>query len=376
MNRALGALVVALAGCGSSVAGQAPAATPPPHLIVRIADVTDCGGSGTTCPELTDSRRVRVGLDGSLHPFTGRPLRVAPGPGPRSWGVQLDAKRVQVRRPGQAVALLELPLRGFGHNPRLSWSPSGQRFSVLEDFDAARSDAVLVVDPAHRRSWRLPLARGVREIWALAWTDDGRLVAEIIGRDEVLRLVALDAVTGRVLRSRLLDHVFQEIAWSSSARRLAVEDSESRVGVLALTHPTDISWTQLKGVPTWSPDGTRILATRVEDNYGGGELPVMSDGIDTLYPTMETWPGLAPVKLPDDLAGGIWLPEGHALVGLQGDVTETAQAPAKLVQIGETGQVERVIAVSWPPRTGPDDELSLGPTAIPYLIEGLDRLGA
>jgi hypothetical protein len=371
-NRALGALVVALAGCGSSVSRQPPAATTP-HLIVQIADVTDCGGSGTTCPELTNARRVRVGLDGSLEPFTGTPLRVTPGPGPRSWGVRLDAKHVQVRWPGQPVAALDLPLRGFGRNPRLSWSPSGRRFAVLEDFEAARSDAVLVVDPARRRSWRLPLARSVREIWALAWTDDERLVAEIIGRDEVLRLVALDATSGRVVRSRLLDHVFQEISWSAGAHRLAVEDSESRVGVLAVTHPTDISWTRLEGVPTWSPDGTRILATRVEDN-DGGELPVISDGIDTLYPAMETWPGLETVELPDDLAGGIWLPEGHALIGLQGDVTDTAQAPAKLVQIGETGRIERVIPVSWPPRTDPDDELSLGPVAIPHRIEGLDRL--
>src|SRR4051812_17366768 len=100
MNRGLIVPLLALAGCGSSPAPrQAPAASPP-RLVVKLADVTDCGGSGTTCPELTNPRRVSVGLDGSVAPFAGTPLRVAPGPGPRAWGVRLDARHVVVRWAG------------------------------------------------------------------------------------------------------------------------------------------------------------------------------------------------------------------------------------------------------------------------------------
>jgi hypothetical protein len=372
MNRALAVPLLALAGCGSPAQQQRPAVARP-RLIVRIADVTDCGGSGTTCPELTNVRRVSVGLDGSLEPYAGPLLRVAPGPGPRTWSVQLKAREVRVRWPDHTSLVVRL--HRFGPHPRLSWSPSGRRFSVLEDFNDARSDAVAVIDPARRRWWRLPLAPTVGEIWALAWTGDDRLVAETIGRDRVLRLVALDATSGRVLRARLLDRGFQEIAWSAAAHRLAIEDGDSRVGVLAVTHPTEISWTRLHGVPTWSPDGTRILATRVADNLSGSEVPIASDGIDTLYPTMATWPGLETVTLPGELAGGIWLPDGHALIGLLGNVTESAAAPATLVRIGEDGGIDHSIPVHWPPREDPDDSLSLGPIAIPTLIEGLDRAG-
>ena len=276
----LTALLV-LAGCGAAPAQPAPAG-PDPRLVIRIADLTDCGGSGTTCPELTNERRVRVGLDGRLEPFRDVPLRRAPGPGPRPFGVRLQPGHVQVRGAG---APLEIALRGFGRRPRLGWSPSGRRFSVLEDFDNTRSDRVLIVDPARRRWWRLPVVDRVRELLALAWTDDDALVAEIVGRDGYLRLVALDPVSGKVRRSRTLNDVFREIAWSPTARRLAIEDSESRVGVLAVTHPTDITWTDLKGVPTWSPDGTRILVTGDGEYDGGLPIPIASDGIDTRNPT-------------------------------------------------------------------------------------------
>src|SRR3954468_20562569 len=119
MNRALPLLL--LAGCGSSAAAPPPPAT---HLIVRIADVSDCGGSGTTCPELTNVRRVRVGLDGSVEP------------GPRQ-GVAVGAHQV-------AVGSLKIPLRGFGRSPRLISAPGDRRFAVLEDDDAPRVDHVLI----------------------------------------------------------------------------------------------------------------------------------------------------------------------------------------------------------------------------------------
>src|SRR4051794_36001701 len=342
MRCALLALLV-LTGCAS-----APAQAPATHLIIRIADVSDCGGSGTTCPELTDVRRVRVGLDGSLEPFSGARYGVAPGAGPRPFGVRLRAGHLRVRRPG---APMKLTLRGFGAAPTLSWSPSGRRFSVLEDFNDARTDRVLIVDPGEGRSWRLRLRAPTKEIWALTWRDDERLIAETIDRHDYGHLATLDAVSGRVLVSQRVNDGFQAITWSPSARRLAVEDGDRGVGVLSVAHPLDITWTRLKGVPSWSPDGARILAT------GAGA------------PQLAIWPAGATIRLPRDLADAIWLPEGHALIGLLGTLTAFTDAPAQLVQLGGDGQVERIVPVRWPSRAHPD---SLAPQAIPLRIEGLE----
>ena len=335
MNRALPLLL--LAGCGSSAA--APPQPPVVGVIVRIADLTDCGGSGTTCPELTGVRRIRVGLDGSVAPLAG--------------GVAFARGHVEFRSPGKPP--MEIPLRGFGSSPRLSWSPSGRRFSVLEDADAELVDRALIVDPAQRRWWPLPLSPQVRELPALSWTDDDRLVAETFGRDDYVRLVTLDAVSGERLRARFLDTPLREITWSPSAGRLAVQDYENRIGVVPLTHPTDINWTDLRGTPTWSPDGTRIL------------------GSDPGHEAVTTWPGLQSTRLVRDLTSATWLPDGHTLVALDGNTSEFADGPADLVLLGEAGQIARVIPVHWPARLHPDDPFSLGPIAIPIQIEGLDR---
>jgi hypothetical protein len=358
------ALAVVLAGCGAA-AEQAP---PGPGVAIRIADVTDCGGSGTTCPELTSERRLRVGLDGSAVPLEGEPLRFAPGHGARSFGLRLDAGRVRVVWPDRSNPPLDMRLRGFGRDPHLSWSPSGARFALLEEIRERRTDRVLVVDPARRRTWRLPLAARVREIWALAWESEDRLVAEIIGRDEVLRLAELDAVTGRVLRSRLLDRVLTEISWSPVTRRLAFEDSERAVGVLALDHPTDIHWTRLEGVPAWSPDGARILVTHPACDGCPRDIPLSSDGVDTRDPQLVAWPSGETVKLPQWLTSGTWLPDGHTLVALYSP--RGKDEPAKLVQIGDGGQIG-VVPVQWPARVDPDNEFSLAPNAVPQLLEGL-----
>jgi hypothetical protein len=204
---------VALAFAGCAGAARQPPVDAAPRVIVRIADVTDCGGSGTTCAQLTSERRLRVALDGSAEPYAGTPLRVAPGPGLRTWGIELRPSRVRVRWPGQSTAPFDVALRGFGSKPRLAWSPTGARFALLEEFRETPTDRVLVVDPATRRSWILPLRPGVHEIWALTFESDDRLVAEIIGRHGYVKLAELDAVTGRVLRSAFLEQPVDRISW-------------------------------------------------------------------------------------------------------------------------------------------------------------------
>src|SRR5690349_4092317 len=48
------------AGTDTAAAATAPPAPIDARLIVRIADLTDCGGSGTACPEFTRARRLRI----------------------------------------------------------------------------------------------------------------------------------------------------------------------------------------------------------------------------------------------------------------------------------------------------------------------------
>ncbi|WP_028066815.1 hypothetical protein [Solirubrobacter soli] len=344
--------VLCLAGCGATPAAVRQA-VPEPRVIVQIADLTDCGGSGTSCPELTSRRRISIGLDGSVRASAGQ-------------GVSLQPGRVRVR--GQAS--FDIAVKGFGKEPKLIWSPSRARFAVLEELQSGRQDHVLVVEPARRRWWRLPLARGVREISALTFKTDDRFVAEIVGPHDYIKLAELDATTGRVRRARYLENGFEELAWSPVARRMVGEDVGQRVGVFTIARPNEVSWTTLKGVPRWSPDGTRIMVTHPEccPPYA-----YRSDGIDTSAPEVAVWPGGASVPVPKWLFSGIWLPEGHTLIALYGH--EGNNGPKQLVQLADDGTIARVIEVQWPPRTDPDNEFSLAPDAVPVRIEGLDPLG-
>ena len=75
------------------------------------------------------------------------------------------------------------------------------------------------------------------------------------------------------------------------------------------------------------------------------------------------------VKLPKWLTSGTWLPDGHTLVALY--TPRGTDEVAKLVEIGDRGEIARVIPVQWPARVVPENELSLAPNAVPTLVEGL-----
>jgi hypothetical protein len=353
MRLVVGSLLAAtLVATAPAARGQTP---PEPRVIVHVADPTDCGGSGTSCPELDDDRLVSVGLDGSVEPFTGTPLHYPLTMAAPAWGLVPHAKAVQVRwraPAGRSQRPMRIPLRGFGEDPSLSWSPGGDRFAVLEDFDDDPVDRLLVADPGHRRWWAIPRSARAREFWAVSWLSDTQLVAETLDRHYYLRLSVLDAASGRVVRSRYLDAgPWRQIAWSPAAQRLAVEDQRDYVGVVDLAHPNVVHDAAISGDPTWSPDGT-------------GLFTVEHDVVQ-----LAGWPAARRVKLPF-LDSAIWLPTGHTLIALRRSCDDCADDPGQLLAIEPDGGM-RLIRADWPPRLGPDDDLSLGAFSLPVSIEGL-----
>jgi hypothetical protein len=234
------------------------------------------------------------------------------------------------------MAIMEVPLPAFGQKPTISWAPSGRRVSVLEDVHAhSRPDHLLVVDPARRDSWRLPIADRQSEYVAVTWLSDSRLLVET-SRSGVFRLAEVDTNTKRPVWSRDVgDQDYQAMTWSGAARRLAFMDERGFVSVIDLARPKLVRRTAITGTPKWSPDGTRLLGT-----HGSEQSPELA-----------TWPGGGRLDLPY-LRSVLWMPEGHTLVGLQrlsGSTIGAEPGPHdQLVEIGPAGEDAHVIRSSWP----------------------------
>ena len=349
-----GSLALATGDSRSVATPSSAAQAPPtgPHVFVSIADVVDVDVCGTSCPGYEGERAVRLALDGTFEPVNGAPLRY--GPGGQPWGIEVGSTAVRVRwRSGEAM---EIPLRHFGHAPRLIWSPSGRRFAVLETWGDPTTDRMLLVDPEQRR-WRIvPSAGRATEILSAAYLTDDRLIAQTLDSDEYVRLTRLDAVTGRVVASRYSElDILVNMEWSPRARRLAVEDAHGRVGIVSLAHPDRTRRLKLRGAPRWAPDATRLLG-----------MPTR-DVADSAMISLVAWPGGERVPLPA-LYDAIWLPSGASLVGLEGDAKPYDSGPVpRVVQVEADGRISHAVPVHWPASAG-----DYFPTMVPIGLDGVD----
>lgn len=177
---------------------------------------------------------------------------------------------------GPARPLLAQPLRAL----EVAWAPDGRRLAIVAERDEASDLYVVGVDGAGLT--RLSDPRGVA--WGPLWSPDGKLIAYVSGvgmEAEVYLVAATGGAPRRLTANTRWDY---PRSWSPDGRTLLIETAgrEERVRIAALEVATGemhylTDGAANDGDAAYSPDGRRIVFS--SDRDGNREIYIMrADG--------------------------------------------------------------------------------------------------
>jgi hypothetical protein len=358
------AAIVALVG--TSILRQsrklAVAPTPPPNGVVATASPspspTPTATPGATPDPATAGLLVVYGNGKTsanifaLDPATGKrtPLGTIQAQAP--WGAvawSTARRTVTVFHVGdgaQAIATIDvasheisrvnLPPGGSSDEP----SPTGDRFARLEGaVDVGLTLSVVDVDGTELV--QIPLPRDLVAFGDVRWAPDESSVlltgcqpCNLMGKgpstvnEAHMFIVPLDGSPIRELASSTVAQ-YGLPTWSPDGSRIAYTvycDSGCNPGIgsvdVATGTTTQLTKNRVDGEPTWSPDGARIAFVR-SSGTGRGLWVMDADGGN---PTR-----LVAAKADDDIRAPLWAPDGTSIVYSEGALTESRMSDLWIV---------------------------------------------